>query len=560
MSWTDAGDGLPTSTGTAVAATSTSTVLASVGSGSVCLRMFGVLEGQLERPFGPGDWQTSAPTGSGVEPGTAGSFNVAWVDSSSASPASAGAADLVFLLDNSSPPLQSTAIPTQKEGKLLDEGTSSGSVVPSWVTYKDVHVLEVPELGGWLMLLARYHSSAGALGASGSNPDPMNSVAAIVAYWAPASDPTFVGPLVTGPFWLVSRLHDLGEPAETPLWLGVPAAIVLIEGGVQYLYVYYAVAETTFNTSGYSGVPSAFRPGTWLRRVALTEIAALLPTDTEPPEVPTVDVVVPDFSHAEYSIEASVVAASLSRALGGGAAGARAAARSIALAEMAWINAHPSDPSEEEALTSVGATVSTSTGGGASRASQEEDWCVATSSGLLPGETLGQVRVWIAIEGGTEFVEGDDPATSANGNIRIEEQYYSVQVVDPVPVWCAGQLTLYFCANTPGGTDTAKPSGWGIWRAVAVPPGCTSTYGLDFAAGEYVEGAQDGGMVMASPYEEGPALRQGLLDPDPCELPDGSWVLFAGWNPPTDGTPGEPLSRFEADAATAGAAYADAWA
>lgn len=186
-----------------------------------------------------------------------GQFNIAYVDTEPLTVSSAP--DFTVEVGQGLTALRSTGIPSQTAARTLDG-------VNAMAVYKDVHVLELKNGAGWLMLLARYHSPAGSvLGPGGGNADPRTSLAAIVGYWC--GDASFTAN-VKGPYFLVNRY---GEFPDVPLWLGVPAACELEVDGVDYLYVYYT-ADLDMTGTGddeqANGVaPPDWAPGTRAKRI-----------------------------------------------------------------------------------------------------------------------------------------------------------------------------------------------------------------------------------------------------------------------------------------------------
>jgi hypothetical protein len=162
----------------------------------------------------------------------------------------------------------------------------------------------------------------------------------------------------------------------------------------------------------------------------------------------------------------------------------------------------------------------------------------------LEGTLAGRVQIStgdsVNLLGGPTFEEyfdgGGDPAQIP-------------AVADPQPVWSStGRLTLYFAAIGALGFDgnaVSTTSGHGLWRASVVP----GSAGAAFVVSVQRERLRFTDQIATADSD---AL---LLDPDPVELDDGTWLVFAGqqaansgpllvytgWARDGDPDPGDPL-------------------
>lgn len=385
------------------------------------------------------------------------------------------------------------------------------------LTHKDPSIVELPNGGGWLMLLARTRSwetilsdsCAGAAGQLGSS--PTNSMGDIVAWWS--ADPSFDDGVATvlGPFFMVDSIHAL-PGLELRFWLGVPTGAIVEEAGADYLYLYYQV-EPPLEAAGFT---------------APAPLSVLRP-----------DAYDPGLSYRNWSLALAGYAhtGSATRVYKRGLAVKR-----IAVAELI-------------AFLSYGST-------------DEPAW---TSSDTAPGELLGQVRVWACDTGAIgpyPFVVPFDTAFGAS----VEDGPVSA---DPSAVATSTGLNLYFSTLEPrrgSGLPTDPRHGYGIWRCVAVPDSTAGTpdlvyeqkdgqgrvystisvapkFGVDFVlcVAPLGGGAYPRDMVA-------PAPSSGFyLDPDVVQDPsDGSWRVYVGQER-------ESLTLFLGDPADGTTPWQDAW-
>jgi hypothetical protein len=487
MSWTTIGPAITTSTGVVLETTSTSTILTR-----------GRLRTFLARPTGRIGGLTPSTT---VPVLDGGEDAAAYIESD--------ASYLFSSVDNSD--VHQTAIPCIKRSvaRVLQDGISR----TLYSEYQDVQVLELPRGMGWLMLLVRY---LGEVEWTGNGRTQNNSVGSVVGYWC--AEPSFTSPDIRGPYWLVGRNHSADGVNQDPVWLGVPAACILQDGGLEYLYIYFAAELTSFSTSdGGISEDSAtttshgFVGGTWAPRTRLRTFTGAAGVEWVAPSV--------DFTY-ETLVVGTIVQAS--RLLGRGASASYMA--SVHLRETEELRA-----ARDREKTLTHASIVDTYGDDLLEYitwTDEATWDLSNENLLLPGTNLGKVRVWVAT--GSPFWPGDDPATNPNSNTEFEDYYTAVKLVDAVPVLTDTGLVLYFSANQGPGATTGK-YGYGVWCAVAVPKDSTSAYGLDFAVypSEMDSDTGEHDVVFAGVNDADRMLRGGL-DPDPVQLPDGTWVVALG--------------------------------
>ncbi len=553
MPWSTGQPALVTDTGVAVSVTSTATVCLQSSAGTARLRMFGADATAIANAMGQtlGDVQGPPPAWEPVGPSDG--MPVSFLDSASVATATATGADYAFDVIRRSTsgtyPLTSTVIPIRKPGLTIDG-------LPVIPLYKDVHVLRLRDGLGWLMLMVRAHNP---LEDFGGKPMPSNSSTAIVAYWAPDGDAGFESNDVRGPVFLVSRVHVL-DGFVCVLWLGVPAAVEVDEGAEAMIYVYYTAEETTFDDSSYAAYPSTFVPGTRLRTMSRGDLLGAFgiaaPAATATSEPTTVE------SQFDSADSADIVTA-VSRTSTAAATyasvlsiqGPSAASAAVARLWLSWAEDQQVDlgwsPTSEASEGRLAATKSYLLW--EPLLSTNESLWTATGAWLVPGTDRGKVRIWVA--DGTEFAVGDAPLDlNPQGNTLLWERYTTIKDVDAVPTWAGGQLVLFISANyNELGLGPPETPGWGIWRCAAISDAVCADFGIDFvvhpfASGVDAEGARD--LVAASDADH---MR---LDPDPVELPDGTWVEF---NYGYDTTGQGMLERHESDAATVAAPWEDAW-
>lgn len=461
---------------------------------------------------------------------------------------------------------QASAIPTRKAEErawfypVMPSGGLNGGSLPAmasaWFVTQYVHpsVVELPS--GWLMILGRVrvphvqpqnaavnrvsdHITAMTLTRDlydpGSGPVPVpvgvqNSLSDVVAYWSP--DPGFRDG-VRGPVLLVHCLEALPDQTVR-VGLGVPAGAVATTwrgprsafwnvGSSRVLYVYYTVNVPDLTTA----------------------------SDPEPPagSYPTfLDPLLDSITDEEYSLEAEQYRSNGSSTL----ADRRTpmALKVIAVDDLMqafdnWLPYSSRDPGFTQAAEEA----------------MDTHLPMATldpaSSLHVPGELMGIVRSWIPTTSGSSTYE----ALEDHLEERIDTLPWArlgnrgVRFVDPEPAWCAdeGTMALYFCCRrkTEGtGSDDRKVlqpgTGYGIWRALAMPEGETIAYEQSDGTGslrlteagvDLVVSAFDGednpdlAMVDDLTVVEGLAASGGpqghYADPAVARLPDGTWRLFA---------------------------------
>ncbi len=128
----------------------------------------------------------------------------------------------------------------------------------------------------------------------------------------------------------------------------------------------------------------------------------------------------------------------------------------------------------------------------------------------------------------------------------MEDHYSQFKMMDALALVCGEGLTLFFTGGTNFDGPVHADIGNGIWRASAIPADRTNSYGADFvvhANSEVVPLSFD--MVVAWPAD-------GIfVDPDPVQLPDGTWALNMG----TFGSE----EQYVGDDADVSKSWADAW-
>ena len=181
----------------------------------------------------------------------------------------------------------------------------------------------------------------------------------------------------------------------------------------------------------------------------------------------------------------------------------------------------------------------------------EDTW---TQRDAVPGELLGRVRVWVAQPGHSPNVRRFESAFNTLSSGGVE---YPPWLADPVAVTAgfgtdAEQLCLYFAANpdqalTSSGVINAGASGTnavpnrhGLWRGAAVPEDTRlavlvggATTGTVFAVlGRDFVVRPPGGTDPLGDCVKPSSGPSGYYwyDPDPVELPDGSWRVYSGHN------------------------------
>lgn len=193
----------------------------------------------------------------------------------------------------------------------------------------------------------------------------------------------------------------------------------------------------------------------------------------------------------------------------------------------------------------------------------QSTWTLSTARGI-DTKNLGLVRLWIADHSwetplGTFYAVDSFrrvfPAGPDGSDIGIQK------TTDPAPITASdsGQMTLYFTALKGQAAATYDPTtypwpdasedlgqGHGIWRAAAIPSGkylyledlgevLTSVFGVDFVSATWdwdatlpsPAGDSDDLVAPSDARTTGIYGAEGTFgDPDPVELPDGSWAVF----------------------------------
>ncbi len=482
-----------------VVATSTSTVcVTDRQTGLYNLYMFGVPFGSAVKELAdrPGDialQQTPNVELADLPAPYPEQWNIAYLISTPGD-ATSPASDFKFELDagnggTSVLALNSTGIPSLTSPRWLGGDYA-------YALYKDVHVLDLGE-GGWLMVLARYHRTDGAIlgfGADGDeSPSADNSSAAIVGYWC--AEPTFTSE-VKGPYFLVSRQHAIdkaGVATTVDLWLGVPAACEVYDDGQWWLYVYYTAESTEYDIDGtVASAVDGFQPGTFVRRILISD----LPWGNAAGE-----------AYADEWWGGPYVAAT---------------------DEAGWSLGWTPSLVSGEALGKVNIWVAT----GAEWATWGDP--AANGNRLLWDEYSALKDVDAVV------VRTDDGLflyVSANDTGERDLRYHA---------WGIWRATV---AKVPAGrvygTDfvarpqaSAKDSG-GTYDLVARsnPDHQNPYFDIDW-------------------WADGSKMR---LDPDPVRVPSGEWIVFTGAAKEGETTPNFVLERYEATQANAERTYADAW-
>ena len=378
--------------------------------------------------------------------------------------------------------------------------------------YKDVHVLKLAdqygEQGGWLMVAGRYtaESELGVGYPLGIAPE--STLSAIVGFWS--TDPGFATD-VRGPYFLVSRMHDLPFVPDGPteLWLGVPSSVVLEVDGEAWLYVYYTAEDSNYDKrdderNALLAYPD-WRPGTYVRRIRIADLpwGSLL-------------------GHVRVG-----------NSSGGGT----------------WVTP--------------------------AVAADETGWNSTTGEMLVVGESLGKVQIWAARDPysntDSRWRTGEDPA--ARGNVLIWDLRQYVKDVDgDVELYDDG-LSLYVALNS--WTDDPTPAPyetnqivWGIWRTTAGPAAMGRIEGTDFVL-RWIPETDPGGEYdcvarsnpsdnVGVPWDDQSQMR---LDPDPVRLPSGDWIVFTGSDTPrvVVDKPLWPLARFDTGETNGDRRFGAAW-
>lgn len=550
MSWTVPAVGLPASGSGSVGVVTTSTsTLVVPDAGFYRLRMFGVDAQQLAAAIGEpyaNLLQNAVPSVMPVGNTDGDTLPMAWLESG---PVVAGgpAEDFAFpTFVATQRYLTSTVIPTRKADMVLHGAKMLRPL------YKDVHVLRLSNRQGYLMLGVRYCSPrkifgppvAGVPESTGNTPDPQNSYSAIVGWWSP--DASFASPEVVGPVFLVSRVHGVYGPGAT-LWVSVPAAVEVNEGGTPMLYVYYTAEATWQDTLGTEPKsPAGFVAGTHLRTLRLKDVLVSFGRHLNDrdwlaePEVHESLEGLRRFPDGITEVQVTVPCV---------AAGATDPRYALSPEVAAFTRGH------------AGSRVEPSP-----PATTDETLWADDGAYLVPGTSRGKVRICVAT--GREFdSDAGDLTAAPQGNTLLWNHYAGCKDVDAVPVWAGKQLCLYAAVNYRVGTEAPGPNeatcGYGIWRAAAIPDSVTNDFGIDFVVFPFDRATWTGpapgerDMAAVSIWitgtDEIEAHFQYRLDPDPVQLPSAGddWLVYTGHELRLDSVVG--------DDATAGAPWTAAW-
>lgn len=333
------------------------------------------------------------------------------------------------------------------------------------VEYKDPQIVKLPEGYGWLMVLSRYRATPTGTPETGVS----LSLGDIVAWWCPTADFDCTS---VGPFLLVDSLRAW-PGATIRLWLGTAGAALV---GDQLL-VYYTV-EKNYNGS--------------------------------------------DSPQFDFLVDGPTYETTLTDA--GFSPG-------VAVTSISWATLW-SAITDEQSAPGTWTTEST-----------WNQTALPTSSGAIACTPLGKIQVWVAQNAGTvrafeDVYDGGGVATN------IPEW------ADPAPMVCDGNLSLYL-AGIPGGAATGsvypfgspgggshgphmRGSGHGLWRCRAIADGfllwaggglSVATFGVDFVVARLSILERSG--VSPDQIAQDTATIH-YVDPDPVQLPDGSWRVYAG--------------------------------
>ena len=515
MAWTSKGTAISADTGDEVVASSTSTLLEEEG-GDKLLRMFGFTGDLVRASVAWPRAETANPGSPGaIEQGTG--ENIGFVESSRADATSGTAEDLTFVLEDPATtgtyPVVATVIPRVKNGKVL---TVRGADGPCTVTYWDAGMVQLPDAGGRLMLLARKATPT-----SDPYTNDQQLSCAIVGYWAPQDDPTFTGEAVQGPYWLVSRRHWV-EGAQVDFWMGVPGGVIADDDGVATLFLYYQV-EPSQHPADATATPDHT---VWLRKIRLDTLEEIIAG----PSVVDLDY---NWGLITYGMETDRTELAVSTTLGRGAG---AGARLGRLNQLENLRADAQPTMEDVAWT------------------DESTWDDQIGLGLVPGTTVGEVRVWVAT--GQEF--NSDPVDAPNDNTLVEDHFYNVKLADPAPAVCADGTLMLFCSvleGEGGGTTTSTNYGWGVWRAAAVPATVTSKYGADFV----ISDSTADNVALSELWPDGSARpNPQYADADPVAV-GVQWLVFLGGGDIGGGGGNRPLQRYQGTDDDACRDWTDAW-
>lgn len=315
---------------------------------------------------------------------------------------------------------------------------------------------------------------------------PESSLGDLVVYWSATQD--FREDGVRGPFRLVACtdcvLNDsTGAVVEgVRFWIGTAGAAVVTEAsGVDFLYVYYVVENSTAFLSAIDDRDKLIRMADGMRvdryedgvDAALLEVAASI--------AETNDVIAGTWL------------------------------RKIALADLAAVIADEASYNVEEAWDDLpNATI------------------------IVPGTVVGRVRIWDVADYGTE--EGDIQekftATAADGTI------YSVFWADPAPVFDGVTLALFVAGIMPAAVGTSEFDAGltdlnpylAVWSCVAITEDkAGDAFGLYFTVRVPSTVRPDGGSDHDDRIAGGGSSTRLFLDPDPVGEIDGvGWCVYVG--------------------------------
>ena len=208
MGWTTGETALGNDADAPLSVTSTSTMCPVDAGGYARLRMFGLSVSTVVGGMAAASESDILGPKPTIEPvGSTTTTNIAYVESPSVlagAATDAFAFELVRASTSGAAPLRQTVVPVSKAYMVL-EGDEAAPY------YKDVHVLELADDLGYLMVAARVWANRTDLVHSGDT-GPKQAKSVVVGFWAPSADPTFTSPDVRGPIFLVVRC---GSPAPT---------------------------------------------------------------------------------------------------------------------------------------------------------------------------------------------------------------------------------------------------------------------------------------------------------------------------------------------------------
>lgn len=417
--------------------------------------------------------------------GAASNLRIVYIDGPSVSAASTGALPARFVVDvDAVSQLFYTSVPRQKSGQSWQytyvgdastgyaETTATGTFN---VSYKDPHVIELPDGEGWLMILTRgrYLDTVGE--PSKYTDLPGEALSDIVGWWSPTAD--FDGTEVVGPFLLVDSLRAWPD-ADIRLWLGTAGATVVRVDGEYMLMLYYVTEASRARdvdppyidlegATAYQAQLDAagFTSGTACKRILLNRLLACVNIATR---------------WAPF----------------------------IATNESRW---EPDDAIEGELLGSI------------------RPWILQRGAGSGASSSVGvplrRVRAFDAVYGGGSL-----------GPLRPLDPC-PVACEDHLVLWVA-VLTVDNTSPGDAAQPGKLGTGSGMWRMRAVDAGTllydqdaddwvVPTYGKDMLLAPVEE--DDAGIPRsADQILEAQTSTGSWIDPDVFQLPTGPWVLHTG--------------------------------